>query len=232
MKGGPGAENNAAVTGYGARKSNPLTLGIVVAAHAAALAAALSYRVTIDKTPAPQPFIVQTLDLTPPPPQPAAVDTPPPAAPEIYAPTPRIILPQESPPIPVAVSPNMTSAPSPVLQAPPAPAPVPTPPRQPTPPALAQVAGGDLSSTMIEGSPPRYPIESRRRREQGTVILELVLGTDGKVSEIRVAQSSGHSRLDAAAIGAVRKWRWSPTVRDGTPVLVRGTVEIPFILTG
>lgn len=132
--------------------------------------------------------------------------------------------------MPVAVVPDVAPAVTAAPQVPPAPAPA--PPRPAAPPAPAQVAGGDLSSTMIEGNPPRYPIESRRKREQGTVVLALVLGTDGKVADIRVTQSSGHARLDAAALSAVRKWRWSPTLRDGTPVLVRGTVEIPFVLVG
>lgn len=217
-------------TGYSAGRVSPLTLGFVVAAHAAAVAAALSYNLQAERAVPPPPLIVQTLDLTPPPPPPAQAEAAPPTAPEIYAPTPRFVLPQPPPPMPVTVVPDVPPA---VAAAPqPQPAPTPAPPRPPAPPAPVQVAGGDLSSTMIEGNPPRYPIESRRKREQGTVVLALVLGTDGKVSDIRVTQSSGHSRLDAAALSAVRKWRWSPTLRDGTPVLVRGTVEIPFVLVG
>lgn len=84
---------------------------------------------------------------------------------------------------------------------------------------------------MISGGPPRYPVESRRRKEQGTVELNLVLGLDGKVETISVAHSSGFARLDQAALDAVRRWRWAPTLRDGSPVKVRGTVEIPFVLS-
>jgi protein TonB len=85
---------------------------------------------------------------------------------------------------------------------------------------------------MVHAPPPRYPIESRRKREQGTVILAVVLTTDGTVADVRIARSSGYSRLDEAARGTVKKWRWSPTVRGGVAVQVRGTVEIPFVLTG
>lgn len=83
---------------------------------------------------------------------------------------------------------------------------------------------------MIHAPPPRYPHEARRKREEGTVFLELLLARDGTVADIRVARSSGYSRLDAAALEAVRRWRWSATLREGIPVQVTGQVEIPFIL--
>ena len=103
------------------------------------------------------------------------------------------------------------------------------PPAPPSPPAI--VSADALGTRMISGSPPRYPVESRRKKEQGTVELTLVLGLDGKVESISVAGSSGFARLDQSALEAVRRWRWAPTLRDGVPVKVRGTVEIPFILS-
>jgi protein TonB len=90
----------------------------------------------------------------------------------------------------------------------------------------------DLGTRMISAVPPRYPTESRRQREQGTVVLELTLDADGRVAHIAVARSSGFSRLDEAALRAVRKWRWAPTMRDGQAVMVQGLVEIPFVLKG
>lgn len=99
----------------------------------------------------------------------------------------------------------------------------------PTAPAVIQA--GDLGTRMISGAPPRYPTESRRLREQGTVVLALVLGLDGRIDSISVARSSGHERLDDAALRAVRKWRWAPTMRNGSPVIVRGQIEIPFVLS-
>lgn len=95
-------------------------------------------------------------------------------------------------------------------------------------PAIESV--GDLSSKMIAATPPRYPHESRRRREEGAVLLLVLLDTDGSVADISISRSSGYERLDQAALRAVRRWRWSPTLRGGTPVMVRGLVEIPFVL--
>lgn len=83
---------------------------------------------------------------------------------------------------------------------------------------------------MIAATPPRYPQESRRKREQGTVLLLVLLAADGRVADVSISQSSGFDRLDKAALAAVRHWRWSPTRRGGAAVMVRGLVEIPFIL--
>lgn len=144
------------------------------------------------------------------------------------------------PPVPVA---RLTLA-SATVAAPPA-VRVDAPPPPPAP--AAQAASASTSSAagavgmasanlngirMIAGEPPRYPLESRRLKEQGTVRLRVLLGTDGRVKTIEVATSSGFERLDKAALGAVRHWRWAPIVRDGQPVEVPGFLDIPFVLRG
>jgi protein TonB len=106
------------------------------------------------------------------------------------------------------------------------------PPAPPAPPAPAAIQGGNLASKMLAGKPPAYPVECRRKREQGTVVLALTVGTDGRVVDISVRSSSGSSRLDNAARDAVRKWRWAPMLANGAPVMVKGVVEIPFVLQG
>jgi protein TonB len=169
---------------------------------------------------------LSVVNLTPPPPPPAEETPPPPAQPEVVAPPPIVQT-------PVTPRPQVITTPDPVpvimpaaIAAPPAP-----PSAAPTfsaPPSTVQ--GGDLSAQMVSGKPPRYPIDSRRKREQGTVVLSLVVGLDGRVSTISVARSSGFPRLDDAARDAVRGWRWSPIIRDGQPVMVKGIVEIPFVI--
>jgi len=149
-------------------------------------------------------------------------------------------------PVKEAVSPSPIVAPQPLVMLPPAPAqvatsPVPPPPAPtiagppspaPRPAAPSIESAGDLSSRMISAIPPRYPTESRRKREQGVVLLSVLLAVDGTVADISIAQSSGFDRLDRAALSAVRRWRWSPTMRGGAPVMVRGVVEVPFVLQG
>jgi protein TonB len=112
----------------------------------------------------------------------------------------------------------------------------PAPPAPQVTPAAPVARGpenlGELSAKMIAAKPPRYPVDSRRAHEQGTVVLSVLLSTDGRVSDVSIARSSGFARLDRAALDAVRDWRWSPLMRDGNPVMVRGVVTIPFILQG
>lgn len=161
----------------------------------------------------------------PPPPQPQPRPTP--VKQVVNAPSP-IVAPE--PLIRVIPSPvQITTSPAP----PPPVVSVPGPPSSaPAAPQPAIESAGDLSSTMISATPPRYPHESRRKREQGTVVLMVLLAVDGTVADVSIAQSSGFARLDDAALKAVRRWRWSPTRRNGDPVMVRGLVEIPFILQG
>ena len=100
------------------------------------------------------------------------------------------------------------------------------------PPPAGPVTVASLDERLIEARPPRYPMESRRKKEQGTVLLRLLIGTDGRVAQISVAQSSGFERLDQAALQAVRTWRWQPMIRDGQAVEVRGVMPMPFVLQG
>lgn len=167
--------------------------------------------------------VVNLTPATPPPPSTSEQPTPQKVA--IVTPRPVVLIPQPSPVM-------IPTTPDPVPQpTPPAPAAVSNaPPAPPAPPSVIQ--SNDLGSRMVSGTPPRYPVDSRRKHEQGTVVLSLTLGFDGRVANINVSNSSGFARLDQAALSAVRKWRWEPIMRGGQPVMVRGVVEIPFVLQG
>ncbi|MGE4323707.1 MAG: energy transducer TonB [Sphingobium sp.] len=208
---------------YGAGRPNLPAIAAVLLIHAVLIGALIQARhhyVRASETK----MVVVNLTPAPPPPPPAAEEPPPPAVPEVVSPPPIVFTPvPPRPQVRTAPEPTPISAP---VTAPPAPA---APPSKPAGPSTVQA--GDLGAQMVSGRPPRYPTESRRKREQGTVLLSLVVGLDGRVMTIAVANSSGFSRLDRAALDAVRLWRWTPVIRDGQPVLVRGVVEIPFILT-
>jgi TonB family protein len=76
---------------------------------------------------------------------------------------------------------------------------------------------------------PDYPETMRARRIQGIVILECLISTTGKVESVRVLRGV-HAHLDAAAIEAVKKWEYTPTLLDGEPVTVTMTVTVNFRL--
>ena len=78
----------------------------------------------------------------------------------------------------------------------------------------------------ISNPAPRYPYMSRIREEQGRVVLEVYVDLQGKVSRIQTLRSSGFSRLDRAAVKAVKKWKFVPASQDGTPT--SGVVKVPI----
>lgn len=77
---------------------------------------------------------------------------------------------------------------------------------------------------------PRYPPQSRRLREQGLVVLRVVIDERGVASSIEIETSSGHARLDAAAREAVSRAAFRPYVEDGEPRRALVLIPIEFAL--
>lgn len=160
-------------------------------------------------------------------PQPAKPEVKPVVTPQpktdVIAPVPKVNVATNPPPIQAATEKTAEPAP-PVAVAVTSPAPA-APAGNPGPVKVA-----NLTSNLLSSPPPTYPKSSRSKREEGTVVLRLVVGPDGRVVEISVSTSSGFPALDDAALTAVRRWRWSPTMRDGRAVSISGLVRIPFEL--
>ena len=81
----------------------------------------------------------------------------------------------------------------------------------------------DRSPTIIFNPPPHYPAQAIAAGLEGVVRLELVIARTGEVTRVRVVGSSGVPVLDAAAAGALGRWRAAPW--DGEPAEV--AVEVP-----
>jgi protein TonB len=78
---------------------------------------------------------------------------------------------------------------------------------------------------------PRYPALARRAGVTGQVYLKAVVRKDGTVGDIRVLRSPGVSLgFDAAAIDAVRQWRYHPGIQNGRKVDVVFTIVVDFVL--
>ena len=105
----------------------------------------------------------------------------------------------------------------------------PAPP--PPPPAerpVVRVGGSILPPQKIKHVAPEYPALARAAHREGIVILEAVLGEDGKVRSLRMLRSI--DLLDQAAVDAVRQWQFTPTLLNGEPVPVVMTVTVSFVL--
>ena len=78
----------------------------------------------------------------------------------------------------------------------------------------------------------RYPSVSQNDGEEGTVTLRFIVQPDGSVSDIRIARSSGHPRLDAAAVRSLlRQAKFQPATCHGKPIAVRIHQSFTFELT-
>jgi periplasmic protein TonB len=92
------------------------------------------------------------------------------------------------------------------------------------------IAPPHTDASHLANPRPKYPPESRRRREQGTVVLDVHILPDGSVAEVRLKHSSGHGLLDRAAADAVRLWRYVPAKRGDTPIAFWYEQPIVFAL--
>jgi len=89
--------------------------------------------------------------------------------------------------------------------------------------------GGDIEAPVkVRHVAPVYPEIAIRARVEGLVIIEAVIGTDGRVADARVLRSS--PLLDRAALDAVRQWAFTPTTLNGQPVPVIMSVTVQFTL--
>lgn len=77
---------------------------------------------------------------------------------------------------------------------------------------------------------PEYPVQARRRNQQGQVLLEVRLDMTGKQRELRLLQSSGFKSLDQAALEAVADWKFEPEVQAGQAMPSRVQIPIDFAL--
>jgi periplasmic protein TonB len=87
-----------------------------------------------------------------------------------------------------------------------------------------------FGAAYLNNPPPEYPRISQRRREEGTVLLRVAVGADGRPVSWRVETSSGHERLDNAALAAVEGWRFEPARRGTRPVAASVIVPMEFRL--
>ena len=93
-------------------------------------------------------------------------------------------------------------------------------------PASTRSTDADYKAAYLNNPRPAYPLLAIRQGAQGQVLLLVDVLTDGRAGRIELEKSSGHAALDAAAINAVRAWRFTPARKDG--LLAAQTVSIPI----
>ena len=90
--------------------------------------------------------------------------------------------------------------------------------------------GGDVKPPHAVSQPdPEYSEAARKAKYQGTVVMAVVVGPDGRVLDVRIARPAGMG-LDEKAVAAISTWRFEPATRDGKPVAVLISVDTSFRL--
>jgi len=169
----------------------------------------------------------------------------------IEPPAPKVVPPPPAPPAPVkqaiakAPTPVKTVSPQPLAIADPTPSPnapvgviepapiAPPPIAAPVAVAPAAPARVELPSSdadYLQNPKPPYPAISKRLREQGKVVVRVLIGLDGTAQQAEIKQSSGFDRLDQSALATVLRWRYVPGKRAGVAEAMWFNVPITFVL--
>lgn len=88
----------------------------------------------------------------------------------------------------------------------------------------------DSAPRPLWQAPPQYPVSARWQRREGWVLLDLVVDTDGRTRDIRVAASAPGGVFDEAACRAASGWRFEPGRIGGRAVAVRVRQKVVFEL--
>lgn len=173
--------------------------------------------------------------VVPEPPEPLPPES---VAPAAAAPVPPVAVVEPAPMLPVdpvvttALS-NPATVPTAAVPAPPVHTPAPaSKPRRTiaaAPPLNRGERGGDArvtSALCTFRATPEFPTAARLARNQGTVIVVVVLDAAARIGDVRIAKSSGFPLLDAAAQSAARRCRFRPATRGGAPIA--SEVRVPY----
>ncbi|WP_298292369.1 energy transducer TonB [Thiomonas sp.] len=179
---------------------------------------------------------------------PSRPETPP--VPARVHPPPRLAA-ASPPPTPAPRNATTPQSPAASGQADAAAAPAPAASATPPPPAPATTTGGHAAPVAVEASaapahtpvaetaasytadyldnpPPPYPRLSRQLGEEGTALLKVQVGPDGRALQVKLLSSTGYPRLDEAAITTVERWRFVAATRNGQAITSWVLVPIKF----
>lgn len=95
-------------------------------------------------------------------------------------------------------------------------------------PALGEYVYVEELPEAITKVPPEYPDIARQANVDGTVMMQVLVGKDGKVKDAKVVKSV--AMLDAAAVAAVKQWIFKPALSNNKPVAVWVAVPMKFTL--
>ena len=202
------------------RGRNWPALAFIVALHVVALWGLMQIQSVRDAVQEMAPIMVGLITLPPPEPPKRKIEPPPPKpAPVKPKPKPQMIVTEAPAPTEMVAPP-----PEPVIEEPPPP----PPPAPPAPPA--PIIPPNFVAAYLDNPAPTYPATSKRLGETGTVILRVLVNPQGRADSVQVERSSSYSRLDRAALDAVRQWKFVPAKQGDQAVAAWVLVPLNFEL--
>jgi protein TonB len=211
-------------------------MGMVLCAHLAAFTALLPQSRPLPLEPVAEPIMISLLSA----PQAAPQKPTPPAAhiekiqkpikKPVKTPVSKPVVPAIKPSLPVSPPVEQASVPAPSTSSPTA-----EPEVKPTnnnPADTQAFQSPSFNAAYLNNPAPTYPSISRRLGEQGLVSLRVQVTVDGAAGSVELQTSSGSSRLDQAALEAVKKWQFVPAKRGDQPVSASVVVPIRFSIEG
>ncbi len=79
---------------------------------------------------------------------------------------------------------------------------------------------------------PKYPLSSRRNKEEGTVVFNIMIDSSGKLVKYNIVASSGYKKLDIEAEKAVKHAKFHPAYKKGEAVTSSIELKITFKIQG
>ena len=243
---------------FGARSKRALyeSLPISLALHAAAISAAFVIAFSNVVFPIQAPRLVRAYSLVtmpepPPPPPLLKAGAPPPKHVELPKPPPPQLAEVVAPTVIPDTIPQLPEPPPLVLPEP-APAPVGIPGGNVDGKLggdmggkLHGVAGGiafpedgrvhierseQLPLTVVSQDYPSYPEEARKKQLEDQVVVRYIIGKNGRILDVQIIDHARDPIFDAAAVEAIKRWRFRPMIKDGKAVEVVHELAVNFEL--
>jgi len=93
----------------------------------------------------------------------------------------------------------------------------------------SKVGNGIAAPKVLYKIEPSYSPEARAVKAQGTVVVSVMIGTNGKAADVQLRKGVGYG-LDEQALDAITQWTFQPGTRDGMAVPVQASIEVNFRL--
>ena len=94
-------------------------------------------------------------------------------------------------------------------------------------PTRSAVSHDIVAHAIVKKTPPKYPDSARQNHISGTVVLNAIIGRDGKIRDLELLTAPDGS-LATASMEAVKTWQYKPYFVDGKPTEVETTITVNF----